>query len=701
MNKTRKIVAFSIVILFSLTGISSVYAENKTIDTISGISGTLANNTIDKYEELSDDSIKDYYRYNIEDRYKGYLDDSNIPRVSALIDGEEWDIIVPDDFPSIQIALDHSQKGFKIFIRGGIYYEHITIKLDGIVLQGESPETTIIDGINQKNVIWICGNNVSLSGFTVQQSGMNELGIYYAGVKLSGFNNCIIRNCKIQNNKGYGIIIENALNCTLFQNFISMNQYDGVYLVNAHQVLIAETFLENNNDNEISCYNSSSISIVNNSILSTKINAVLFSLSNNSILVGNNITGAGFTCIKLQCSSFNVIKQNNIYSESDSALSFLYKSNSNMISHNTIIGLSYLGDSIGILNQDSDGNEIFENVISAFSIGVDILVSIQLELQFNEIFLNNIGISLNMCNDICIIENNLSYNKGNALYAEQSNSILIQNNTIAYNGLNGIHMVLYSDHSQIIDNHIVHNSVKGINLNCCQYNTISDNFISYNELSGLYIYECSISYISNNIFVSNNEYGLHISHFYFGEGNNNVVDNRFYECGVFNERSFSNIFQNNTINDRYLLYLEGEKNRVISNESIGSIILVKCDNITIQHQHINNTSIGIQLIFSSNCNITENIFEYNKFGVYLMYTNLSSITKNNFIKNEIDATYVLWITNPIWTNTWDLNYWDSRYSIVFPIHGYKYRKILTVLLIKFHDINFDFHPSNIPYKYET
>jgi parallel beta-helix repeat protein len=701
MNNIYRIFVFVSILLFLLNNIGSVLANNEKVGNIIRLDNKYNDNNIHESEEVISYPVKVNYKDNRVFRYKEHLLNSNNPKTSIFNGLEEWDIIVPDDFPSIQLALDNSKNGYKIYIRNGTYYEHITIELDDIVLAGESPEATIIDGGNQGNVVYISGNNINLSGFTVQQSGMNELGTYYAGVKLSSVDSCIISKCKMQNNKGYGVVVENSVNCILSENLININQYDGIYVVNTHNIQITESFLGYNNENEISCYNSSLISIINNSIISTNLNAILFSFSHNSLIFENNITGLDFHCIQLRCSSSNLIKQNSIYSESNSALSLLYKSNNNNISFNTIIDRTSIIDSIGIMNQDSEFNEINENLISSFNIGIDIQESINIEIQLNKIILNNIGISLNTCNNIQIIKNNLSYNIINALNTEQSNFFLILNNTISHNGFEGIHLGLYSDYSDIIGNYIVYNRGNGINLYSCQYNNLSNNFISYNGLSGMLIHESSYSFISNNIFISNSRYGLHLLQFDFRNGNHKITRNSFYECGVFNERSFNNSFQNNKINDRYLLYLENVKDRVISNGSYSSIILVKCENITIKNQYLYNTSVGIQLIFSSNCRITQNVFKYNSFGVSLHYSSSTNITKNNFIKNEIDSIYTIWLTDSTRTNIWDSNYWDSFYILFVPIRGYKYIYILDIWLIKLNNFCFDLHPSRTPYNYDN
>jgi parallel beta-helix repeat protein len=702
MNKINNILVITIIVFLLINCIDSTYANNENVDNIIGSDDTQDRDDIHKYKKIISNSTIDYNQDNRVYIYNSYPKNNYYPQTSTFIKAEEWDIIVPDDFPSIQTAIDNSKVGYKIFVRSGIYYEHITIELYDIVLLGESPDTTIIDGGNQGNVVYIKGNNVNLSGFTVQHSGMNDLGIYYAGVKLSDVDGCLISNCKIKNNKGNGVVIENSVNCILFQNLISMNQYDGVYLGNTNHILITETYLENNYENEISCYNSSLISLINNSIISTNLNTILFSFSHNSVISENNITGLGFDCIQLRCSSFNIIKQNTINSETNSALSLLYKSNNNTITNNTIIDISssLIKNSIGIINQDSEFNEINDNLILAFNIGIDIQESIQIEIQFNKIILNDMGISLNNCNNIRIIKNNLSYNT-NALYTKQSNLVLISNNIISHNTFEGIHLGLYSDFSDVIDNYIVYNRGNGVNLYSCQYNNLSNNYISFNGNSGMLIHESSFSHINDNTFISNSQYGLHLLQFDFRKGNHKIMNNYFYDCGVFNERSFNNNFHNNIINSRDLLYLEDVKDRIISDKSYGSIILVKCENITIKNQCLNKTSVGVQLIFCSNCSITQNEFKFNSFGVSLDYSSSIYITKNNFIENEIDSIYTIWLSDSRRTNIWDSNYWDSSYLLFFPIHGYKYIYILDIWLIKLNNVCFDLHPSKTPYNYEN
>ena len=151
----------------------------------------------------------------------------------------------------------------------------------------------------------------------------------------------------------------------------------------------------------------------------------------------------------------------------------------------------------------------------------------------------------------------------------------------------------WDNYSAILENRIMYNFKDGINLDCCDYATVSDNLIMYNELNGLFIFESSNASINHNLLIENKEYGLYLKHDDFKVGSHTVVDNRFYECGVFSERSFKNFFQNNTINDLPLLYLEDITDYTVSDQSYGSIMLISCDRITVQHQKIHNTSIAV------------------------------------------------------------------------------------------------------------
>lgn len=164
-------------------------------------------------------------------------------------------------------------------------------------------------------------------------------------------------------------------------------------------------------------------------------------------------------------------------------------------------------------------------------------------------------------------------------------------------------------------------------------NTISDNH------EGFYSAESNESYFENNTIV-NNEYGdmLFYDYFYNTTLLNNDMDNGIlieYEP----ERASSdptyhggvdgNVITGNTVNGKPLIYKEDESYTTIGNESAGQIILVNCDNVTVDAIDLSNTLIGLELIDSKDCVISNNIFSNNLFyGIFLLNSHYNMIQVN-------------------------------------------------------------------------
>ena len=108
-------------------------------------------------------------------------------------------IYVPTDYPTIQQAIDAASLGDTVFVWNGTYYEGngVNISEDSITLQGEDANTTTIHGRwTAEGVVYVRGDYVNVSGFTVTGSSISRGGIY-----LSGSCNCrLSRNNATDNN---------------------------------------------------------------------------------------------------------------------------------------------------------------------------------------------------------------------------------------------------------------------------------------------------------------------------------------------------------------------------------------------------------------------------------------------------------------------------------------------------------------------
>jgi len=77
---------------------------------------------------------------------------------------EAHTIIVPDDYPSIQGAIDAANAGDTIFVRNGSYGPVVVNK--GVKLVGENRESTVITG-SSGHAVEVIADNVTVTGFTV------------------------------------------------------------------------------------------------------------------------------------------------------------------------------------------------------------------------------------------------------------------------------------------------------------------------------------------------------------------------------------------------------------------------------------------------------------------------------------------------------------------------------------------------------
>lgn len=76
-------------------------------------------------------------------------------------------IVVPDDYATIQEAINNANEGDIIYVTSGIYYENVVVNRT-VVLIGENRYATIIDGNKTGDTFHVIANNVTISNFTIR-----------------------------------------------------------------------------------------------------------------------------------------------------------------------------------------------------------------------------------------------------------------------------------------------------------------------------------------------------------------------------------------------------------------------------------------------------------------------------------------------------------------------------------------------------
>jgi len=149
----------------------------------------------------------------------------------------------PGNYTYIQDALDDASNGDIVYVYSGTYYESVNISVS-IALVGENKDTAIIDNLgNWYSVIKIDADDVSISCFTLKNSGASGPPAYnHGGIAVYTSRNCIISDI-ILSEMEYGIIIsQDSDTVSIINNSISQMALAGVYITHNSQNI----FVDNN-----------------------------------------------------------------------------------------------------------------------------------------------------------------------------------------------------------------------------------------------------------------------------------------------------------------------------------------------------------------------------------------------------------------------------------------------------------------------
>lgn len=166
-----------------------------------------------------------------------YVDDDNI--------AGPWNGTADYPYQNITSALEYASSGDTIFVKSGIYHEHIDIN-KAVTLQGENATDTIIDGdgVEYTPIIRINATNTAVINFTIRNTAQIETyGMLIFKTENVSLINNIIRETYI------GVMIDNSVNCRLQENRIIKNFAYGIFtrLSANHNIFINNTIMENPN----------------------------------------------------------------------------------------------------------------------------------------------------------------------------------------------------------------------------------------------------------------------------------------------------------------------------------------------------------------------------------------------------------------------------------------------------------------------
>jgi parallel beta-helix repeat protein len=167
----------------------------------------------------------------------------------------------PDNYSSIQDAVDNASDGDTVFVYNGTYYENIIID-ESISLLGEDKETTIIDG-KRNVVVKVTEDYVTITEFSIT----NALGFPLMGIWASNVNFCTFSDNIIYSNY-YGIELIGSNN-VITNNIIFSITNIGIYIPGGDFNIFTNNIIHSNNNWSIYIHNSHSDDGYNNIINNT------------------------------------------------------------------------------------------------------------------------------------------------------------------------------------------------------------------------------------------------------------------------------------------------------------------------------------------------------------------------------------------------------------------------------------------------
>lgn len=366
-------------------------------------------------------------------------------------------ITVPDDYPTIQEAIDAAQEMSTISVKPGLYNECLTITKPSLKIVGNGFNDTVISSTGLGHTIEIArgANNVTVCGFSVMGTKRSP----FSGIYIRSLNNTI-RNNRIKDHY-YGIRIYDSTSNLLRNNSLTQNHFNLAVWGLFPSHFINDIDASNKIDDKPVYY---LVNQRNRTISHSPIGYLALVNSSNITVMDLNLSGNN--CGILLAYTSDCLLANVTASRNEYGLRMVC-SDRNIVKAN-----SFDRNHFGIVTISSDRNTVSRNMLTSSKFdGLRLSHSYPLLSKYSQ---NN------------TITENYSFNNSNGIYLEASPNNTVTGNTIINNLARAI--VLDESEENIVAGNIIENNSQGVyiyssNNNLLCYNSFIDNSVqvsSYN-----------------------------------------------------------------------------------------------------------------------------------------------------------------------------------------------------------------------------
>jgi parallel beta-helix repeat protein len=242
---------------------------------------------------------------------------------------EHATIVVPDDFPTIQEAINKARSGDTIHIKASTFRENVFVN-KSISLIGENRYNTVIDGSELGTVIKVTASNVSIANLTVRNAGSL---IGDSGIELSGVDNCSIDGNVLIENGNIGIMLHQSIGNAVIANIVKETGRSGIIVYSSNNNTVSGNTVQNASEYGIVLQNSSYCDVTGNIVTCCYEGIVLVASNRNSVCL-NTVTESASHGIRLDDpSDYNTFAENTLANNNGYGF-WMWFSSYNLFYHN-------------------------------------------------------------------------------------------------------------------------------------------------------------------------------------------------------------------------------------------------------------------------------------------------------------------------------------------------------------------------------
>lgn len=521
-----------------------------------------------------------------------------------------------------------------------------------------------------------------LSSYNEEEAG---IGIYLDHAPNGVVNSCLITL------KYHGLRTLTAHNTTVFNNTFLDNTY-GMYLAHAWYSNITNnsfqdggtqcldstshcTFVNNTFQDKLSLVYSDNCTFYGNKFQVSSGLGLSLTHSANCKIINNQFHNGGLSVEGIELEDWHqeiinttvdgieigyfwnltdTILDCNLYSQ------IILGNSSDITIQNENFGVVPVGPQIGYCNNITLENSIIDS--KYFGIRID--ESFRCTIHNNTISADDNGIIV-LDTPNSTISNNTIFNCfGIGIDITRSENCTICNNTAFNNTKAGL--ALYSiSYSDILSNEVYENSECGIYCEESENCTLYHNNVYSNLEFGIFFRDMDNTTLSNNLIQNNSEIGIQIIQSY----NCVIHANSFVNDGLLltgsTQEEWHCDISNNIVNGKELGYFWDMENITVDGSLYGEIIIANCTGVDIQGGLFKDSTCGIEIGYSNNCNLYDSMISSCYFGYYSSMSENCSIINCTITENELACT-VFASHNSVIANS---SIYDSNAMAIYCAHS--------------------------------